>query len=1007
MLPLWIIDLSGEKSADRRGELVRLLGQVDHVCIERDISTQVSTGESAESPDKNADETTLKETIVDKQTLPSKGFDSHQKTDKEREEEDEKEAAERNARLIGDYWFYTSFSNCFEDSDKGETDTAAEVGSEESDLIVKNATKLYKFQNELVAKAAAFVHNLRKSNAKPFQPINIVVLGDSREEFSQMVFPSIAAILQKEKGRFLQSHIHQGMNVWGMLFIPCDINAAEVVEREKVLRLLDEIEVQHKLTSLRGFDHMMLYQDVQNRTECNYQLLDPKSQAEYLLQCLVHIFLACDIHHPLLSGTSSDDTFYFSIGATSLHFDMDVEDQNDISNIATALLKNFKEDGDSEENGTSIEFLDKECYRAEIFVSEVSRIDSIDLEKETMPTPKPHPINNFLKKNLKRLYYNYYLKFFPATLLRKIMEKIEESTSDFLDKISVKSVKSFKAAEVTFLPSIRRLLTRVTQNDGALTFVEFKLKETQSLMSKEKERVRSVIESQFWFRLLDSTRVPKSQRGFFEEYHDLYLSDVASKNSNAGCDSMKAEALTQLNGHLSKEKTTLATLCRCFFLGIICVLCLLPILDFISPQLIDLGNVKKNAYVWGTFLFMIPILVQIISLLLYLRKKSVLVSRLKAFYTHDAYARLANRVEYEAAEFYDKMIQLCQEYLTRCDRIRKELKIPNNPADERAVIPETMFNKPLNGGMFGGDVIIPKNEVEPNRIKVNYEPRSVSQLTKSHYFILINYFSDKLQTLFSGVSLLENNAKKFDEEKQEYVYVGKDELIEEKNKEWESIKENFINIIFKGIKDEIVPREYPTIGDKLIQYKNKIDKSNILEPMIGYAASNGELICEADNEYADIKTNREIDDLCTPFLPLFDTKIQIDKYSRLLEKYIFVTRWRCFEQFSYNRLFPLEDFDMSVRKTLNFEEEERQKRYEELEKKRQQRTTDNQQLMKEKQKLEESKIGKYTPQISSLILWAVCPNDTSGVWLKLFPALHFSEAYKDRIKIREILNQND
>ena len=53
------------------------------------------------------------------------------------------------------------------------------------------------------------------------------------------------------------------------------------------------------------------------------------------------------------------------------------------------------------------------------------------------------------------------------------------------------------------------------------------------------------------------------------------------------------------------------------------------------------------------------------------------------------------------------------------------------------------------------------------------------------------------------------------------------------------------------------------------------------------------------------------------------------------------------------------------------------------------------------------KPAPYKPDMSALILWAICPDDTSSEWLKLFDPSHFAEAYRDRQAIREIMNQED
>ena len=49
----------------------------------------------------------------------------------------------------------------------------------------------------------------------------------------------------------------------------------------------------------------------------------------------------------------------------------------------------------------------------------------------------------------------------------------------------------------------------------------------------------------------------------------------------------------------------------------------------------------------------------------------------------------------------------------------------------------------------------------------------------------------------------------------------------------------------------------------------------------------------------------------------------------------------------------------------------------------------------------------YQRVLSSLFLWAVCPNDNSSEWLQLIQKGYFRKAYDERQAIREIMNQDD
>ena len=976
MLPLWIIDITNK--SDRRDAFVHLIGQIDHVLIpkqKRTARTEAENGEYHNIVEDIVNETEQYFLEDTESTAPSIFSDNV-------DNEEERKAA-RNARIEGDYWYYNSYelSEYFSSKDFDDSNEISDI-----------AGNLYKFQEALVRDAKKFIMNLRSSNAKPYQPINIVVLGDASEKLTQTVFASIAAILQKEKGRFLTGHIHQGMNILGVLYIPCDINSANVEERVKVLRLLKEIEVQHNTTAIRGYDNMMLYQDVQNRTECTYKRLAPEEQAQYLVQCLVHMFLACDINHPLLNGTGSDDTFYLSMGASSIYFDMSVEDKNDANTVASNILNTFKSEGDHELTNINIKLFDESLYTSDKFVEKFN-IGRIDLEQTIeKKSPSPHPIADYMHRNLKRLYYQYYLRYFPADLLRETMQKIEDSTNKELELISINCSSAFKDTETTLPPAIKAILSKVNKNCGGLSFVEDKFKDMQEFMSKEKANIQRSIESKFWQKVIDRNNTS------LEDYHDAYVNDIKVKNSGAGCNMMKQEILKKLKELLSKEKTFMGTIIRSFLLGIIFVLSLLPIVQFMSETVIDLGDVKANAFYWGTAFFMIPLVIQVILLFLYARRKNNLIRTLKTYYTHDAYARIANRIESEAVSFYNKILELIDAYLERCKIIRNEIVIETPDPHLKLLFPTSMFNQPLNGGEFDKEPLIPVSEIEGCYIRVNNTPVLVNNLTQEQIFILINHFRDEISELFQGVKLIENHARRLDEKTGEYEFISRKTLVDENDKRWQETKQKFNTALFLGIKKEMLPRAYPTIGDKLIQYSNKMGRIDLLEHMIAYAATNGELSSHSDTEYADIKINRNVENLMMQYLPYYTTSIQCSQYDETFKRYIFVTRWRTFSSLALNRILPKEDFDQATREERVYTDEEIAK---------QRKRNDEKKLKGEKVEEIKKEETAYSRTLSSLILWAVSPDDNSNEWLKLFEVEHFGTAYKERNEFRKILNQND
>lgn len=996
MLPLWIIDIT--TNSDRRNRFESLIRQIDHVHIS-DTFTVVSDDTGKIMPESKAESQDSDRPDAEKVSEMINSWENAQEdlsqslSQQELLDQLERRSAEKNAIIKGDYWYYSAFDDVF--------GGMGEVSSEMLDAKNGVAERLYDFQNQVVEAGKHFIQCLRRSNAKPYQTVNVMVIGDSTESFTQTVFPSIAAMLQKEKERILPAHIHQGMCIYGALYVPCDINSRAVKDRNKVLRLLNEVEVQHRLRDVRGYDHVMLYQNVQNRTECAYQMMDNQDLAEYLLQCVIHLFFACDYTHPLISGTRSEDQMYFSMGCTSLYFDMQAEDLNDASRLASELVSHIKADSEEEAmDRDEIYILRHDEFDAQKFIREINVGLNVQLDEPQMEEPSPHPILNYMQKNLKRLYYFYYLRFYPAKLLRKISDSIERGTSDLLDRISIQSTKMYKACEIAIQPAIARVIGKVLPTEGVLAAIDRQFIKLQEHLSLEKEHIREELEHTYWDVLIDPERelIPKDQKDYFENYHEVYRSDISTNNGGAGQAELKNQVTDKLLQLLSSEPTTLATIARMFLMGIVCVLAILPVLSLISPMFVDLGDVKGHTFLWAIFLFMLPVLTQIVVLLLYLRKKNQYIRVLRAYYKHDAYARLANRIEFEADDYYNKMLALCDAYLNRNEQIRKEVKFEVPDLIMKMMLPDTKFNQPLRSGQFGGVEIIPATEVEGCRIRVNYRPELISELQQRHYFMLINHFNDEIALLYQDVRVLDDHTRRFNEESQSYEFVSKNELEQEQEKLWKQHIDEFHRQMINAIRGEMLPRENPTVGEKLLQYEKKTGNLQLLDTMIEYSAANGEIICDADLECSDVKINKDISCLlrALPSLP----NMQSAEYNELYKRYLFITRWRSFDTFSYNRILPTEDFDQTIRNIRVFDDEQKAKK--DQDKNKSKRVTITVETVDDTPQEE-----PYAPEISALILWAICPDDTSSEWLKLFNPSYFADAFRDRQRIRKIMNQED
>lgn len=1010
MLPLWIIDLRG-KSA-RRDEFERLVGQIDHVAMPKskdessaDASSDVSTSRGTFEKTSVGIEAKTVDNRLQGLLTPDLSLTDDMTVHDQLEAIDRQEAR-RSSRIIGNYWKYSQPSNRYYGinikTDKEYWDAAEAVNFDpeamakvREDRAEDTARKLYNFQSDLVKEGQDFIKELRKSNVQPDLKINIVVLGDLTDEFTRIVFPSVAAIIQKEKGRLLPHHIHQGMEVIGMLFIPSAINTLEVKDRKSMQRTLKEIDVQHRVPSIRGYDHMMLYQDVQNRTECTYTIMDDKQQAEYLLQCLAHLYLACNEAHPLLSGTASADVFYFSMGATSVHFDTDNEDAKSACKLAMEFIRSLKSEGDEEKVSEHLYIIPSEEYSPEqFFTGQVMAKLNADVEDET---PSPHPIRDWLNKYLKRYYYNLYLRFFTKNMMQRIIAQIDSSTRNALETISAESKRRFSDVEIRIASSLKDIIGQLSANDGGIPAIIQLFKDMQEQFSRKKSALQSVLEQQYW-REVETSYLSESIKDSFMDYHEAYKSDISGRTGNDNQLEVKKQAVTNLNGILSREATMLSRFGRSLLLGIMCALAVVPLLNLISPNIIDLGRVRLYGEWWSVGLFFLPALFQAIAVFRFNRFKKRAVNNLKAMYLHDAYARVANRIESEVISFYDRVISLGDKYISRCGDIRKETGLDLEDYEHsKPLFPVTMFNQPLISGQFGDEELLPENEADDSDVRINYIRYKLNELRKTEYFMLINQYKSLVAGLFRDVKLCENLLRRVNEAGEE-ILVTKDQQEQELEEKWKAHLAEFHEQLMKMTDDVILPRENATVGEKLHAYCVSSRREDILRTMISFAATNGEVTSSADKEFTDAKLNdKRVEEYILPYVASASKQMQIDKYNTMYGKYIFITRWRCFERFNFNRILPTEDFDEMVHRQMVYEAKMKAK----------ERRQEDQPATVEDALKQKSGSGVYRPRPSSLLLWALCPEDSTSDWFRLFNSDFFVEAYNDKETYCRILYKND
>ena len=768
------------------------------------------------------------------------------------------------------------------------------------------------FVDKIVGDGEDFVRYLNKNNPVNDPCINVCVLGDASEIFTLTIFSAVASIIKKEKALIIPDHVQQGINVLGMLYVPSDVNTLPYLKRQGVLRCLKELQVQRKVDRAGSFDKVMLYQDTQHRTEKFYPLLTPEQQVDYVFQCLIHLYYICDQLHPLLDGSHSNDDFYFTMGAGSLYYDTIEQDDRDEVLVGNKLVNQFKE------KGYSMARLDKYTI-LDLDISPESLLPDFDIEIKDQPDPrtilqdcKPHPVNDFASLLLKKRFYGDYLTHYVENYQKQIIRRIAHSSQEQLLSINEKMDDTRKKVRANIDMNIPQLIRCSSEEVGGLSLIDGKLGELGRQVIEFKSDLKDEVERCIWHRLEDGLK--SCFKDAFRDYHDAFCADREKATPNPACDEMKKEKVSELTGHLKNDSTVLSRMARAFLAGIVSVLAFMPVLETISPRLVNLGDVQHHPFMYAFTLFLLPAIIEAIRFWRYHRKRKRLENELVAYYLHDSYARIANRQYNKVNQLYDYVLGLVEKYKQRCERIRTDTDDVFEPSNSlKLILPKTMFNQPVIGGTCCRKVIFADEQQNHNTLLIDIDRVKIDKVTRSQGYFLINKYSDQFSDLFKEI-LIENSV--LDPQTGETVVLSKEEMAKEEERRYLKVRESFEKHMKESIKYLFIKRVDSTVGEKLDLYRKSVVNARGFDLFCRFNATNGEFTANDNESFADIKSNSaRMKDAFGPFLPMKTTYQVIDdddttwEEAALFKRYLFLTRWRTFNFITASRILPEIDLD--------------------------------------------------------------------------------------------------
>ena len=784
--------------------------------------------------------------------------------------------------------------------------TAEKIDCNESDGSedIESGKWYNDFVSLIISEGKEFIKMLYGTDPSNDPVLNVCIIGNSLERRSLRLFSSTAAVIKKLKPRIVPGHIHVGLNIIGMLFVPYDVNTLSFYRRQLILRCIRELHVQHKVRPAAGYDKVMLFQDSQHRTEKVYGRLEGINLVDYVFQCLLHLYYACDDGHPLIDGTNANDDFYFSMGVGSLYYDTDQQDNKEAALVGNNLFSIFLQKGSEDSKADEVRLLEDHglradnLYQSELRDKDVFREEDLDnLVKDC----NPHPVDDFADLDLERRFYEMYLPFYVERFIGKTTAAVSKLTQDRLVRVNEKLDAKASKVKLSMKAAVEGILRKSSRQRGGATLVRTVFSNFRDELQGFKEKLDkdNLMEESYWNPVFDD--MPKRYRENMLEYHSAYRADISDEKAvGTGAESMKADAVEDLVGMLRNDSTILSRLGRSFLAGVLCVVVFMPLLEFLSPSIINIGRVSDYSWLYGAFVFLVPLAVQVFKFFSFHWKRKKLEDAIKSYYLHDSYARLANRLQNRIIQFYDELMEYCDRFMNRCDSIlstespfvEKEAREPD--------IPETMFNIPVIGGKIGLKEVFPKKEADYNTLRIDEEKVRIDKVKEDQYYVLIRKFSESMSILFEG--------------------AGEAASEESAERSWNIAKARFIRSMNRDINSIFIKRSDSTVGDKLYKYVSSPENMEGIRRFFRFCATNGEFTANDNDQFGDVKMNRK--ELAGAFSALMPQKTTYQVYEDwdpdypLFTSYLFLTRWRTFNYVTPSRILPelmLDDRDFAIK----------------------------------------------------------------------------------------------
>ena len=606
--------------------------------------------------------------------------------------------------------------------------------------IVSGTDDYRRIMDELVDQGRLFYNSLQQEGLVVTN-MRVCVIGKAAEHTTRQLFQLLPGFLYAVYPEIVGTTANRGLMIKGFLYIPDNLNHSPEADRRNACIFLEELKMFMDMDDASYYSRIVLYQNIQHKNVRSYPQLNDVECADLLFQYLLNVFYLDNDDKGIFSEAKQRG--FYSLGSASMYYDSEIHRRE----LAHALLENLLDELKNPDN-----FLqeDTDDILASLFNAKTIGADVIlermeenskglDINpKELEGTPDPNPKTDFLKAKLFVYYYLDYLRFMPARAVEFARAFAYMLTGRFFSNVA----KSHNRLLEKFKELIDKLPERLyPENKRYMTIPQVKNLYSSLKTKLEKEKQSVVIKSRSEERTVFS--VP--------DYLSTYYLDFKHRKKDALTPKEIAE---QMRTALRSEPTVLSLLTRCFLLGTVLIFVTIPLLRFISPFIINLGNVAEHEWLWIGLVFILPFLYHFG---IRLRRHFGLIRKLKyrllAQSLVDAQEKASGRVYGKTLKLYEELIEYCDGKIAACDEFADSLVLPETEFKTKG-IPSTLFNQSFIGGKFMGSKVVNTERLN-DYILVRGSERLLPDMKKDDYISLLKEITGKSNILSLSVSALE------------------------------------------------------------------------------------------------------------------------------------------------------------------------------------------------------------------------------------------------------------